>query len=268
MKILAITLSLIAVTAFAQDQHLEIIGVGSATPPAAASVTHLFWSPSVEITLAVEGALGSQMELRADLFQLSDSLAAPLVRDLPTGPPVSFKNSTRRKLSVSLPLPKLQRQTQLQVRFKTKKEGDWAKIGQATLVVYPADYLKDVELGNQLPLVVFGGDGRLAEFFKRQKIKFEEIGQALPETPQADRLYLGRAGAKELSQWQEAHPEWKGNLVVFTEAAAQLPGVFSQFSANQRISKVTLPILDQLGTDPRSQKTVIDLINSITQQNQ
>jgi hypothetical protein len=267
MKILPLLVSLLASAAFAQEKRVEVVAAGPVRPPAPPSEYHLFWKPTVDVTLSVEAALGSEMELSADLFQLSSSLAAPLKMDIPLGPPIPFKDRTRQTATLPLELPKIQRQTRVQARIKAKKGTEWEKVGQVNLVVYPVDSFSPEEIVGRTPLVLFGNDPRLAEFFKHYKVNFEEIGGSLPKDLDASKLYIGKAEATQFTRWQEAHPEWKGNLIVFSENASVLPGVFSEFGAQHRLSKVTLPILEHLGDDPRSQQTLLSLVQTITHQN-
>jgi hypothetical protein len=254
----------------ADKPRLEMVGIvdadGARTPIVAPVVYHVFSGEPLSVELSLEAALGGSLDLRADFIQIAQSLAAPLAEKVMLAEGIAFNGVTCRKITVTLPLPKVTRETKILVRFQIKSAEKWQAAGDATFMVYPRDLLQE-EIRNAIgpihPLLI-GSDTRLGDFLTKAEIKFDRCGGSLPEFPETNRLYVGNAGADEVSRWLEAHPRWNGSLMLFfEEEPGQLPGVFSDIKGGARVIKVTLPILPGLSTDPVAQKTLVAIFNSI-----
>lgn len=265
MKLRVAIFCLITAVAAAEEPRLEILGLADKqtafTPPA----SHVFGGQPVKIDLSLEAPLGSKLEARADLIQKAQSLTAPLQKDIVVAEAISFAGQTRCRITASLPLPKVQRETQIIARFRLKAKGEWRPASEMIFVVYPPDFLKGElqDIAGATRLHLFGDDKRLRDFLNGQEVKFDEIGAEFPENPETNQVYAGCAGAKELSQWLAAHATWQGSLLVFCEDSNLLPGVFIDSRRERRLAKVTLPLLDNLSSDPRSQKTLTEIFNNI-----
>ena len=234
---------------------------------------HAFGGQTLNIDLAVESPGRSSVEIRADLFQKGQSLLATLQKDVVVAHGVRSELEAAGRVLVSweLAAPEVKRETQILARLKTKTaDGEWASAGQFLLVIYPPGFAKEplAAFAKGRGFHVFGRNKNLRGFLKTEKTSFEEAGDdltSLPETPDAKGIYLGETTAKELAEWQSSHPGWRGNLVVFCSDSPLLPGVFVTARGGSRTAKVTLPLLNSLSVDPRSQKTFLEILNTINQ---
>ena len=226
---------------------------------------HVFGGQPAKLELSVDAPIGSKAELRASLFQMAATLAAPLQKNIPLGDEVSFATQTHKRVTVSLPIPDVKRKTQIVAAIEVKGAGDWHAAGHVDLIVYPRDSLKSelLDAVGATHLEAFGNDKRLGSFLESQQVKTDDIGDDLPDRPKAGHLYVGTAKAAELSQWFTVHSAWEGNLVVFCGDSELLPGAFVEIRGRGHLAKVTLPLLDNLATDPLSQKTFIAILASI-----
>ncbi|MGB8355735.1 MAG: hypothetical protein WCD79_17680 [Chthoniobacteraceae bacterium] len=226
---------------------------------------HVFGGQPAKVELSIDAPIGSKAELRASLFQVAATLAAPLQKNIPLGDEISFAAQTHKRVTISLPIPVVKRRTQIVAAIEVKGAGDWHAAGHVDLMVYPRDALKSelLDVAGATRLEVFGDDKRLGLFLKNQEVKTDDIGSDLPDRPKAGHLYVGTAKSAELSQWLTAHSMWEGNLVVFCGDSELLPGAFVEIRGRGHLAKVTLPLLDTLAADPPSQKTFVAILAAI-----
>lgn len=251
---------------------VEIDGTGGSQPVAKPPRLHVFAGQPVHVDLSVLTPNGKPMDISADLFQKGQSLLAPIQKDIEVAKAINSAGfePLRPLLTWTLSVPEVKRETEMVVRFRVKTDAnEWRAAGQLFLTVYPPNFAaEDLEkIGKTPGLRVFGSDP-LRKFLQAQKVDFDDAGpdlDALPAAPEGPGIFVGEVTTHQLTEWLEAHPRWKGNLVVFCSDAPLLPGVFlTTHQGGLRLAKVTMPMLDTLSTDPHSQKTLIDILNSIT----
>lgn len=233
---------------------------------------YAFGGQSLNVELAVESPEGHHVVIKADLYQKGQSLLAPIQKDIAVADTVRLeKNPAIRPLvSWTLPVPEVKRETQMLARFRTSEnQSEWTPAGQILVTVYPPGLAKEglAAFGKAQGLHVFGNGDRLRDFLKAQQVEFDDAGTdltALPPNPEDQGVYLGEATSAELTSWLAAHPNWRGNLVVFCPDSPLLPGVFVTAQSGYRTVKVTLPLLDTLATDPRGQKTLLEILHTFS----
>ena len=72
----------------------------------------------------------------------------------------------------------------------------------------------------------------------------------------------GDIDSRKLDDWLKHLPKGEGvRLVAFTRDPWSIPGVYVQAQPGSMICKVTLPILEKLTSDPRSQAAFIELFS-------
>ncbi len=268
MKLLIALLCIAAASAASADEPgVEILGDGGANAAAPDLLYNVFGGQPVKLDLWLRiGGAGGKVDLTADLVQKANALAAPLAKDVPLAGGIAFGGQPSGRITVSLPFPKVRGETQVVALFRFKSGGKTIPAGKAVFNVYPADFFKDrmQDITGTMRLEIFGGDKRLGDFLKSREIKFTDGSDTLPDNPAAGGVYAGSIGAKELAQWLDAHPVWHGGLIVFCGDTGLLPGVFVEARGDGRMAKVTLPLLDNISTDPRSQETLAEIFNAIT----
>ncbi|MDD5348674.1 MAG: hypothetical protein PHQ12_00555 [Chthoniobacteraceae bacterium] len=250
---------------------VRIDGTSGGQPGAQPPAYYGFGGQPVTLELAVETPKGEPVDIQADLFQRAQTLLAPVQKDIVVAQALNASGFApyRPLVSWKMPLPAVTRETQMLARFRVRTgAADWQPAGQVLLTVYPPDFAKEelARVAKDPGLRVFGGDA-LRKFLKAQKTDFEDVGSdlaSLPPSPEDKNLYIGEATSRQLAQWLTANPAWQGSLVVFCTDTPLLPGVFVTTQGGLRLAKVTLPMLDTLSTDPRSQKTLVEVLKSVT----
>lgn len=217
----------------------------------------------VKFEVAVEAPVGAKFFLCADTIQLTRDLEAPLQRDLLLGPELSFPTAERRKLTVEVPLPEVKQPTFVQVNFRAGREGPAA--GQALFIVFPkmaagelARVLGAEQKAAGSRLAIFGKSPALREFFKDQKIGFEDLGEEYPKEFSSGLVVLGEVTAADLETHRPAGGA--GRAILFVRGARQPPGVYQTITPTGSLTKVTLPLLFGLADNPQNRNLFLDLI--------
>lgn len=236
-------------------------------------VYHAFGGETLAVEVLLSGAPGTVLEIQGDLLQKAQSLAVPVQKEIPLGKGIELGDAAMHLHTLALPIPEVKRESLFIARFriKTTAGGDWQAGGQIVVRAYPPNEAKEnlAELAKENRLQLFGSDKRLRAFLESRKIPFTETGtdlETLPHAPRAGAVFLGDASAVQLARWADAHPDWQGNLIVFSPDSNLLPGVFLTPRNGRKIVKVTLPLLDTLSTDPRSQKTLVEILKTAAAQ--
>lgn len=227
-----------------------------------AGVSHVLGGKEIEVDLIGEGPAGDEtMTLKADLFQVVTGMAAPLAKDVTVAEGIEFHPPARRIVRATIPLPEVQRRTEVAVRFKVGENR--VPAGQARLFVYPQDQIKELALSLEraekdagVSLTVFGESKRIRAFLKQSGIPFTDSGSELPSEFKTGALYLSEVDPHSLGSRRTAG----ARLVFFAPHPALLPGVYTTIRDAGLFTKVTLPILDTLATNPQSQRAFIDIL--------
>ena len=229
---------------------------------------HVFGDRPVALDLGIDAAAGATVEVRADLVQLADGLAAPLQKDLVVAEALDFTAATHRQIHWSITLPAVKNMTRMAVTFRTSTRGAaWRPAERLLLSVYPKEgsEWRAVAQRAGLRLAVFGPAGELRAVLKAHGIKFEDLGAEWPGELPAGATVLGETTPAKLRDWLDVQSNPRGALIVCIRDDTALP-LFSVESAREGlcVAKITFPIFDHLNTDPRAQKTLVDLINRAT----
>lgn len=262
-------LCLLATVSLGETQPvLRVLAPSGPTEP----VYHVTGGQSLKVEMVLESPARGSVEIVADLFQKSQSLLAPIQKEILVAKAVpSEENQAFRPLvSWTLPIPEVKRTTQMMARFRITSNGtEWTPAGQILITAYPRNFAKDEldAFAKTRGLHLFGSSDRLRHFLKAQQVKFDDAGDdlaALPPTPDEKVVYIGEANSREFADWFATQPRWRGNIIVFCSDGALLPGVFVSGPNGFQTIKVTLPLLDTLSTDPRSQNTLLEILHTLT----
>jgi len=239
-------------------------------------MVHVFGGQRVKVDMAVKPLntnLLEPLEIQADLYQKGQALLAPIQKDIVVAKASRFDGCGQLFLpliSWELPVPEVKRETEMVARLRMKSGGgEWLPSGQISITVYPLGFAKEplAAFSKKRGFHLFGKNKPLRAFLKDQKVEFDDAGENLAVLPNATRdngVYIGEATSRELAEWLGTHPGWRGHIVVFCPDSPLLPGVFVSTQGGFRIAKVTLPLLDTLSSDPRSQKTFLEILNTLT----
>jgi hypothetical protein len=191
--------------------------------------------------------------------------------------------------------PTVKRRTAMAVSFREKagdpKTGSRIRLGHVWLNVYPdiplretakplADALRHYQTANPsaLPAILFFGSGEfiapLRAFLEDCDIPFQDAGEDLDwmtrDEAAASVLHIGH-----LLNSAQPNPFFaleKGRWLVFSggidaffrthnsSLAWYMPGIYSKTTPGGVLTRVTLPLLQQLADDPRAREVLLELI--------
>ncbi|MFA6961372.1 MAG: hypothetical protein WC205_11525 [Opitutaceae bacterium] len=197
-----------------------------------------------------------------DLRQVSGTMTLPLGEMQPfTGLPME-KSPSDNIARVGITVPKLERKSQIIVRFFLKTEPP-VNLGLVRLVVYPpVDW---TPLSRRLKkdgpnLLVFGQEEGLRTFFKSHDIAFADLGGNLPERLENEDLAVGSVTSREWNDRKDRLVSEGGRMIALVADPDALPGVYATPLGVGMVTKVTLPVLAKLSSDPRSEELLFQLI--------
>lgn len=112
---------------------------------------------------------------------------------------------------------------------------------------------------NNIRLVISGNDPRLQSFLSARKINYDTI-DSIPANPESGALYLGAITGHELKKLPNSAAA--ARLLLIVGDAGLPPGIYTTLTASGgAITKVTLPILNDLETNPRNREIFLNLLN-------
>lgn len=217
---------------------------------------HVFDDRPASIHLEVKAPIGTGGFIRADVWQVASGIAAPLSADLKIADVLEFNDRTFVIVPASIPLPKVKYRSELRVRFRLALSGneEMSVFCEARMFVYPKSLPATLK---ELParLAVLGDSPSLRAFLNGENIPFTDAGSALPMSAKEEMIYLTENNVS--TRWPEGL-----RVIVFSTESDLAPGIYSRESQAGFIIKVTLPILDDLSTNPLSREIFAGLLQA------
>ncbi len=262
LRIVSILALLAASLAVVQAGEVTVRPVGPAPEP----VLHVVGGEPANLALEITAPKGETAKLRVALFQLATSLAAPL------GPPVELGEiAGAGALDVSILMPDVKVPTILEARIEARTEEVFTAAGRFRLVVYPSDamdrlgrFAKGILEESGLRIGVFGKSDAIRSLLRKRRVDFRDLGARPPDSP-ADKLFLvgDAATPAEVDSLRRMRAR---RLLVFSDDPTVAPGVYSHVVPEGAFVKVTLPLLETVATDPQSQHTFLEILESMHSQ--
>jgi hypothetical protein len=201
----------------------------------------------------------SDADLKPKFLQLAGTLARPLPVDA-----VILPNETdARVLRVRLTPPAVKRVTRVQLWL--------GQFGPVDLLVFPAAEkredlapLADALAASRLRLAVCGPSLELRAYLRTQSLEFEDLGADAPQHLAPDTLLIGELTNEDWTRLAgDPRTPATARLLAFVSEPALLAGVYAQPAAvpgGMAATKVTLPLVPLLPTDPRARETLHQLL--------
>ncbi len=255
---------------------IMLLGLGAAVQAQEANVVtavepvrelHVFGGVNLPVELIADGPLGTSTEVRADLWQLTGSLAAPLRKDFEVSEKsLDFSGATPRVLRRSVPLPEVQRITRMALRFRVRQADDpsWLSTGNMALNVYPKESAQWYSFTHRADarLAVFGpADSPFRSVLKAHGVKYEDLGRELPGELPESILVAGEMGPVALQDWLGGHAASKGALVILCSDPDGLPVISIERRPGFCLTKIATALLGNLSTDPLAGETLAATLN-------
>lgn len=230
----------------------------------------------VRLEIPIDAPQGSKVSLQPEFFQLANDLSAPVALPLDfKTPQPDFKDATHQVVTVSLVAFEVKKITRFLIRFTLHDEAAKkdSRSSSAILLVYPkelpgviAKAIAQKLSESQMRLVVFGESPAIRTFLQSHHVDFDSHDD-WPADFKSDTLYIGQTTAKQMAE--HLHPPGHAHILIFMDSETEsLPGIYRTEAADATVTKVTLPLLDTLGTNPHSRQIFTDLIyQNLTREN-
>ncbi len=250
---------------------VQLVGLEGRVLPAVVELPAVFGNHEKGLDLEISGVTAQSASLRADLLQVAGGLAMPLAKDIHLQDGIAFPNTSPQHVRVSIKFPDVKQRAELLVRLSLIADLPNAKqveqLGDLHFEVFPASLTKELtDLLQPKPdahVIIFGSGQKLRLFLTGLHVPFEDGGSDTPDRFDPSRLYLGELSTEE--QFQQVQDRSAGGRVVLFSPDQSLPaGVYSDRSSAGVLIRVTLPLLDNLSDDPRSQLGLIKIIHLLS----
>ena len=235
----------------------------------------VFDDQPVKFDAEVTAPLGARLGIYADLYQTAaGGWSVPLSKNLQLSQDLRFDGRTDLIAPCTVArLPTVRGPVRILLKLSVRTQGppeSTQPAGTVTLFVYPRQkpgewkklFAATLSQAGITGVAVFGKDETLRQFFRRQQIRFDDLGADWPAAPDARHLYL--ADSPPLKP--DRPPSLTGKHVALflsnPAGAAALPGVYSTADiAGGAMVNVTLPaVLDRLDDDPRNQQIFLEIV--------
>lgn len=289
---LAATLLPLAVAGEANDTLVEVSRVGRATAAAPAASHHCFGGTYIDVALRVLGSATEPIDVTAQLFQISQRLAAPAGAPFEIAAGLRLSEAAFVPLERSIELPAVERPTTFELRFFARGETGTTPrtIGRQSLIVYPPDLLRELRaFSEKAPIVVDDPLGRLISFLRSQHINHIDIGSEglfglTPRERSATGKAQGRAEPARLAlRVCPAATDLRGRecdrdetesmllkngcrIVRFREQAQKFPSIVIERTDRATTIDVEIPLLDELDQSPEAQLLLLDIVRRALQE--
>ncbi len=196
----------------------------------------------------------SASDLIPRFLQLAGSVARPLTVEAVVLP----NDADPRVLRLRCTPPTVKRVTRLQLWL--------GQSGPVELLVFPATEkredlvpLAEALAASRLSLVVCGRSRELRAYLRAQALEFEDLGTDAPDHLAPDTVLLGELGHEDWERLvRDPRTPANARLLAFVSDPVLLPGVYAQPVAPGGVvaTKITLPLVPLLPTDPRARETL------------
>ncbi|MEA3213171.1 MAG: hypothetical protein QOE70_6228 [Chthoniobacter sp.] len=232
--------------------------------------TDLFGGRKHELALVIYCAPQQKCELRAKLFQVARTLAAPVPQ--PDQPALVFEPAPaiQRPAAYALELPKVENKTRFVVRFEARLNNDspWQQAGTVNLAVYPAELLQPLRdsAAKDEDLFTLDSARDVKSFLEREQIKAAELGSTLPSDFATRGIILAQKEPETPQDWPAGLREGQALIVFHPPEPDELPRIVTSPLGRGLIVHVKMTVLPKLAESPRAQELFSEIINLVRTQ--
>lgn len=268
------------------DVLVEVLWTGRDHPATKATDRICFGGTAIDTRLRVYGTAGKQIDITAQLHQISRSLAAPVGGPLKVVTGLSFGATARAQLKWSVQLPAVERATTFELRFYARDVGDtvFKTVGRQSLRVQPSDLLRELrEYSAKTPIVVQDPDRQLIPFLRTQGIDYVDIDRVglhgLGQTSRSfengarDRTEAVRLALRVCPIGTDPHRREHARdeteiallkqgyrIIRFREKAGTVPAIVVERSDRGIQIDVEMPLLNELTDSPAAQLLLLEIV--------
>jgi hypothetical protein len=258
------------VVTFGADAAARSLGSPASVTPRASRVEpyRFFADRTVVVPLLVHAPELQGLALHAELVQLASGFAVPIGAPVEVPLPTDVSPSPEVAVELSLALPAVKRETDFELRFKSRRGGDglWQAAGRVVLRVYPGDLLSPVrQWATAHPLRVKDDQGTLIEFLRQQQIPMADKETQSLRHGRGVTLYAGARALRERALVSLAQGEV---IVLFPERETDTPRFLVERKNEGMAVTVEMRLLDRLAADPLAQKIFLELFEVLNNEQQ
>jgi hypothetical protein len=237
---------------------------------AEAPIPAVFGNRDQGLDLEIKDATAQSGALSAELFQISGDLAVPLGTAIPLQNAVTLTGGPSQLLHVSLKFPNIKQRAEILVRLSLIQPAPAPpmQLGELRFEVFPSAITKELTdllqpgADGTTPVVLFGAGRKLHLFLASVRVSFDDAGLGLPDRFEPNHFYFGEATKTDpLEQTQEMGA---ARTAIFSPDESLPPGFYTERGPSGVFIRVTLPLLDNLGDDPRAQLALIKIIHLLS----
>jgi hypothetical protein len=252
-------------------ESVRLIGIAGRTD-SNAPLPAVFSNREEKLDLEIDAPAVSSAALRADLFQVTGELAMPLDRNRVLTEGLVFPTASLQHLRIAVKFPEVKRCAVILLRLSLKNATAMpVALGELRFEVFPASVTKELldllrpRPGGPSAVTIFGPGQLLRNFLTDSHVSFDEGGTDVPGQLDPVRLYFGEWPASGDSSPPLQDPAEPGRIAVFGPDDSVPPGVYVERSSPAGpLVRVTLPFLQNLKEDPRSQLALIKVIHLLS----
>ncbi len=223
---------------------------------------HYFGGQKIHLPLIVNNVENVDIELKAEITQLSFSLRAPHEIKPEIVPALEDKKKLPYKKFISIELPNVKRKTVFELHYQMtqEKQDNWQGTGRVEIHVYPRDILKPLQTwADNIQLRINDREGVFAQVLEGNGIPFVDYRAGIPKTK--DRhivtIVVGSPG-KHFLRDKQNHPN--ESIIILREEITTIPNVMVQSYKTGMLIDVYLKFVKRLADDPQCQKMLVDII--------
>ncbi|MEI9892807.1 MAG: hypothetical protein WDN28_02535 [Chthoniobacter sp.] len=267
MKTIAILALLLMTTDMPGAPAVRVVRTGEGNN--VAPEFHIWGGQAVEFTLEITTDEPAQhVNVRANLFQIAGTIAAPLASNLPVAQELSFPPALARVEKWKVTLPAVRQATNVELRFTTQSGAgeNWQPAGGARLMVYPADVggqlrklIADAAKREAGQLAVFGNSEALKTALRQLHVDFDDLGDTLPGELDKSLIYLGECLPQESDEILR-RGKLSGRVLIFTRDPAFAARRLLDRPQRRILVRVTLPIWPGFAHAPQRQSAFLSLL--------
>ncbi len=223
---------------------------------------HYFGGQEITLPIAVQTSSREQINLRANLTQVTFSLKAEHNVIPEISPPLDQEDRAGADREVKLELPTVQRETDFQLSFQaqTASQDLWSEAGLFHIRVYPDNLLAPLKTWSQkVQLRLDDREGILEEFLTAQDVVFVDSKAQMEKREGVPIVTMIVRNIQKVSLPRRPLAP-QTSIIVFNEQVANVPKVVVTPFGTGQLIQVDLRIIKQLSEDPRVQKQFLEII--------
>lgn len=247
---------------------IEVLPQSSVPPPSFA----VFGGDDISLRLKITAFGQAEGKIIYDLKQVgAGEILASLAHNMPVSD-VSVNKAGVLTIEAKVPVPEVKGLAKMLLVFREVGQaasGDTIPTKPIFFDVYPrpkrsewSDLIAAAEKQDGFSLCVFGESPRIREFLDVHSIDFRDLGKNFPNRFPADGLAVGEVTEDDMERYRP-HSESGRKIFFLVGDRTQpkpLPGIYEISTPTGILSKVTLPLLSELQSNPKVQTAFLDLL--------